>query len=1574
MFGGLGNGLTRLIKRGNDSDDDSENRFVVGGPGSDAYMASECKLYCVPDLQPAIIDNTEESTGDIVLDDVVEERNMEDSTFILGKVRVIPIEDARKSDATDGIEIVTPMPKAVYLEEEGKAQEPVVDDASQQPIPTIVDSNRIDLEPAGPKVHVVERPLLASQLVDGAESETEARARRWYLQHIKMGVIGKQGITEQPSIVIEAGQNWQGKTCRTISGYDEMRRIEPGTATRLRLHRQIEIIPRGLIELSINLRTSSGSPCELHYVELDFGQTESADLVLYGEIRPQHIISVGHVKGQTPTKTIPVHSYEVSSTGSHAVTLCFGDGGHAIIEVWPLPDVDVKKKPVAESFQEHTVPLARGLIQTSSTSHPDSMDIRMSISSSGSLITVHSIETSMNAISCHIFALSSSATVDRKAEAQPSTLDEMEVCKGLRGFYGHAKFHTFPVNETDNEMKERYVTCEGTTLAIYDIHGGWSLLSTLTLAVERNLEAALGFILSVRGRYFAWTGDRGVVSIWDLTTRKQISYIQVESSMMGCYASLSKDGSMVAISMKGCISVHETISGVKLGDYIDGLGEDKQFEVVLEQEHFMMVDQMPPKGTDSQIIERKIISTRDMSTVRTYPIHKDYCLNFPSPPNNQVFVYQQGSVVNIIKMDSDVINAPGTPIFRDRLMIKAPIEQFTHSVTQEYTSRFHTTFTMNTSVAVVHGNRLTVATLARKDANTERPTLSSSSSSRSSPTNTSPKITTPGSKTLSIPLGSSHVVYSSIFLAASSRLILVTGRYLQIWKLIPSTDTDSTEVAELELFWALEGDETYKYRITDLCIRKVSAGITDTEGTQFVLELQPAMWYRRLRQLPLDSMHSTIQNVSVPISKMDTLSITEEYRVLHGIRGAVDMYVDGDETCQKAVVEYLKKLVRPSPQNPRSCIVTLCHFWTPEERVYFEKILKALLLPSKITWIPDINTSVLSKRQDPLAILMETARTQPSAIGVAKIIMDYCASHANSSRNLSFLTPIFGSMREMMTMFPEEAFECLGQIAFIPAKQRSYIIDNHLIAHPPKFRLQFWKKTEHLPLSRTVDPIMQLHLSASKSNPSNDRFTHPVFMASFDALWFYYGNAKDKDADWGQEEEKMDEKGGDAKASGEEGLISAKTAAAATASSAGAAKTTWWKSLYYMILIKLYLRSRMYVTCYDFNLDFFDNPAIAALVDNNPAIAALVEYKWNTMGFSYWLARFVPQCVYYLLVVAAALLQVYPANPLVEDTYQRYLRELTGIFIAIILMASVFAWLEIIQAFPELAKYTSSSYNGLDLLAFIVPMAASIDQLVVYKQNGRYGNNRLLSFSVLIVFLHMLFELRINQMVCKYVSIIQQAIVEIQVFFIIFAGGILAFTIALMHLLHACPVEGCPEEGQSGTTLTKNFFGALSATYFMMGGRYDPISEKFSTEDWAFHILVIIFFFFTVILMLNVLIALINVAFGKGDDGWRSAWIESRLRYIESAENMSYYIPGYRQTHRCFPKDIYFTATPQEVRAYQDKLKEYAKLTGRGSTDSIGGDNRLADERVKDLKRQLVLQQTQMGLQELKDLLLESGR
>ncbi|KAF9577287.1 hypothetical protein BGW38_007611, partial [Lunasporangiospora selenospora] len=49
----------------------------------------------------------------------------------------------------------------------------------------------------------------------------------------------------------------------------------------------------------------------------------------------------------------------------------------------------------------------------------------------------------------------------------------------------------------------------------------------------------------------------------------------------------------------------------------------------------------------------------------------------------------------------------------------------------------------------------------------------------------------------------------------------------------------------------------------------------------------------------------------------------------------------------------------------------------------------------------------------------------------------------------------------------------------------------------------------------------------------------------------------------------------------------------------------------------------------------------------------------------------------------------------------------------------------------------------------------------------------------------------------------------------------------------------------------------------------------------------------------------INNAFIKADDRWKQVWLESRLRYVEIAENMSYHIP-----------EIYYTATPYQGKQY----------------------------------------------------------
>ena len=111
--------------------------------------------------------------------------------------------------------------------------------------------------------------------------------------------------------------------------------------------------------------------------------------------------------------------------------------------------------------------------------------------------------------------------------------------------------------------------------------------------------------------------------------------------------------------------------------------------------------------------------------------------------------------------------------------------------------------------------------------------------------------------------------------------------------------------------------------------------------------------------------------------------------------------------------------------------------------------------------------------------------------------------------------------------------------------------------------------------------------------------------------------------------------------------------------------------------------------------------------------------------------------------------------------------------------------------------------------------------------------------------------------------------------------------------------------------------------------------------------------------------SLLNVSATHGDEGWRLAWIKSRLRYIESAENMSYHIPGFRQSHSWFPKEIYFTATSQQVEDYRESH------TSSKTRHCPSATNSTSENRINDLQRWAqqapdVLQQGDVSARELK--------
>ncbi|KAF8943344.1 hypothetical protein BGZ47_005509 [Haplosporangium gracile] len=373
--------------------------------------------------------------------------------------------------------------------------------------------------------------------------------------------------------------------------------------------------------------------------------------------------------------------------------------------------------------------------------------------------------------------------------------------------------------------------------------------------------------------------------------------------------------------------------------------------------------------------------------------------------------------------------------------------------------------------------------------------------------------------------------------------------------------------------------------------------------------------------------------------------------------------------------------------------------------------------------------------------------------------------------------PLMTKRKNLPSVF---MLDTLRRLAYIPANNRDYTIRHGSIAHPPEFRWKFWTPLRREPHG-CKDPVLRI-----RKIPGGARLTSELvpllFAASFDMIWSNLAKPE------------------------------APSARKRWPGTLPQASQSFIRDMLYMIWHKTWVNGPRAISQHYISIEALDNPAIYALV----------EYKWNTYVFWYWLMRFLSQCIFYVLVITVVFLQVYHNH---QENY-------TGVLITIIAMSTVFLWIEVIQIFRQDEHYFASKYNIIDWLAFGLPLVASIHQLVTARGDSteERANSGLFSFSVLFIFLHCLFELRVNYSLCYFVTIMVQIISRIP---------------------------------------------------------------------------------------------LINQGFGMGDETWKVVWLRNRLWYVAAAEEMTYYIPGkylrFRLAHDWFPKEIYYTATSQEINAYEKK-------------------------------------------------------
>ncbi|KAF9574331.1 hypothetical protein EC968_006838 [Mortierella alpina] len=1099
--------------------------------------------------------------------------------------------------------------------------------------------------------------------------------------------------------------------------------------------------------------------------------------------------------------------------------------------------------------------------------------------------------------------------VEHSSRYKPVT----KTCQSLQAHFGYGAFHNTQQDDPNSE-NERYFKFCGSTFDVYSTHSGWKQLHSLTFGIKGGLsipEDMYALTQSLRGRYFAWTGKRGAVSIWDFEAGKSIATIWISKNAKGDGAAFSEDGSLVAISLNGSIQVHDVVSGIKLGVHRAKQKEANEIERTIGQDYFMALD--TPSLT---ILTKNKYALNDLRGVfRQYGVDNPF-------PWNPIFSYRQGATLNIKRLNTILshvdVDDCGSGVASDPL--RPPIDLCYNRSGMDRSKRIESNegnYYKYSFETYPRKLTITIESVKKRENRKSGKARISLGSAANCYQYLKEKAT--------ISLGPAANDYHGFFMTASSQVVLIMHGVLQVWQLL-STVGLLYELVHVEAFAAVSkspADDTciiqkvqayergHKFAITIEAVQSASDPRKqeiqnnqekgEAKGDQEKEEVRADLKKKGAKDDVNDKKYiddDQPQILTFPRAARETFLVSERHLCERGVASLLNTYAESDSLIKDAIVRYLIKHIRPSSKKHVSSLVILCRIWDKGSQAEFEEII-ATLLPRDvhtITWIPDNNAT---KKEDPLSILTKTAKRYPTALTACKTIMEYCVDHAVESKNMTFLFPFLRNLKKIMALCPAKACDYLVKMASISLNdsRRDNVIKNSTVAHSPWQNFQLWNTTlgldkakdqvmrlnetkqqspvdttfqdyiittivhfslwqvRHLKMTilsaDTLKDLAKLHTSVVKSHASGDWFDRNIFVAAFDALWHYkdigerkdIGECKENDTESTADPDDLMSKVSEIK--NFQKKVSREQRPAAKPFQAAemdhevkkTQKTTWWKVLYHMFRLKLHLRTHNFVTCHNFKTEFFDNSAIAALV----------EYKWNTIGYAYWAFRFTFQCVFYGLVIAAALLQVY---------HERVGRpQLVGVFIAIIVMGAAYLWLELLQAIRNFKRYSRTMYNLVDIIAYSLPICASIYMLVTLYSNNSAAHARSLSFSVVTIFYHMIFELRIYKSVCKY------------------------------------------------------------------GGRFDPVADELGSSNWDFHLMLGVYFFFTVIVMLNVLIALINKAFQKGDDAWRRDWIEARLHYIEIAENLSYHVPGFRDTYDWFPKEIYFSSKVQDELAKTPESK-----------------------------------------------------
>ncbi|KAI1294319.1 hypothetical protein EDD11_008144, partial [Mortierella claussenii] len=147
----------------------------------------------------------------------------------------------------------------------------------------------------------------------------------------------------------------------------------------------------------------------------------------------------------------------------------------------------------------------------------------------------------------------------------------VESLTSLSNYYGIGKFHIADDDNDDNIKKEVFITCNGASVQVYSLYGGWKHLHAISLdhperAVAR-FYVAVEMMTSLQGRLFAWVvHGTDIIAVYDMEQGSMVSSVTRTCLDRGRTAlntalDISDNGVLLAVYREGTLTTHFTKNG-----------------------------------------------------------------------------------------------------------------------------------------------------------------------------------------------------------------------------------------------------------------------------------------------------------------------------------------------------------------------------------------------------------------------------------------------------------------------------------------------------------------------------------------------------------------------------------------------------------------------------------------------------------------------------------------------------------------------------------------------------------------------------------------------------------------------------------------------------------------------------------------------------------------------------------------------------------------------------------------------------------------------------------------------------